>query len=99
MGLTSHSADQVIEQTVKMPVSDYEMIVENNRLLKRVIKDAEEGRWLNCEQAAKYIHKSASHLRGRLKKHIGYTKHGVELLFKREDLDAYLMKHYTPAKD
>lgn len=91
--------NQVIEQTVKMPLSDYELIVENNRLLKSVIAQITGEKWLTTEQAAKYIKKSVTHLRGRLKDHIGFQQSGKHLLFRREDLDKWLMKDYQPAKD
>ena len=96
---TSDRTDQVIEQTIKMPVSDYELIVENNRMLRAVITQITGEKWLTTEDAANYIKKSITHLRGHLKDKIGFSKSGNDLLFKREDLDRYLMKDYKPAKD
>ncbi len=90
---------QVIEQTVKMPISDYNMIIETNRLLQSVVKNITGDKWLNCEEAAQYIKKSVTHLRGQLKDQIGFSKPGADLLFRREDLDAWLMRHYKQAKD
>lgn len=55
--------------------------------------------WLGCKEAAKYIDKSPITLQQRLKHKIGFSKPGKDLMFKVSDLDAYLMKHYTPAKE
>lgn len=93
------SEHQVIEQTVRMPLSDYEMIVENNRLLKSVIAQITGDKWLTTSEAAKYIKKSVTHLRGRLKDQIGFQRSGKYMLFRREDLDRFLMNDYKPAKD
>ena len=93
------SEHQVIEQTVRMPLSDYEMIVENNRLLKSVIAQITGDKWLTTSEAAKYIKKSVTHLRGRLKDQIGFQRSCKDMLFRREDLDKWLMKDYQPAKD
>ena len=90
---------QVIEQTVRMPLSDYEMIVENNRLLKSVIAQITGDKLLTTSEAAKYIKKSVTHLRGRLKDQIGFQRSGKDMLFRREDLDRFLMKDYQPAKN
>jgi hypothetical protein len=97
--MTPSSDHQVIEQTIKMPLDHYEMIVENNRMLKSVIAQITGETWLTTNQAAKYIKKSVTHLRGRLKDEIGYSQPGNEIVFRREDLDRYLMRDYKPAKD
>lgn len=59
----------------------------------------ESDTWLTLEQAAKHIKKSQTHLRMRLKDKIGFSKPGKEIVFRLDDLNAYLMKHYHPAKD
>ncbi len=96
---TSATEHQVIEQTVKMPLDHYQMIVENNRMLKEVIDQIKLKPWLTTAEAAAYINQSVTHLRGRLKDEIGFQKSGKELNFRRVDLDRYLMKDYRPAKD
>jgi len=96
---TAATEPQVIEQTVKMPLSDYELIVENNKMLRSVIDQITLKPWLTTAEAAAYINRSESHLRGRLKDLIGFQKSGKELNFRRVDLDRYLMKDYKPAKD
>jgi len=96
---TTATEHQIIEQTIKMPVSDYEMIVENNRMLRSVIDQITLKPWLTTAEAAAYINRSESHLRGRLKDVIGYQKSGKELNFRRADLDRYLMRDYKPGKE
>ncbi len=66
-----------------MPLSDYEMILENNRLLKSVIANITGDKWLTTSEAAKYIKKSVTHLRGRLKDQIGFQRSGKDILFRR----------------
>lgn len=68
-------------------------------MLKSVIAQITGETWLTTNQAAKYIKKSVTHLRGRLKDEIGYSQPGNEIVFRREDLDRYLMRDYKPAKD
>ena len=99
MSSIPQSEQMIIEQTVKMPLADYDLIMENNLMLQSVIKNITGEKWLNCEEAARYIKKSVSHLRGELKDQIGYSKPDRELLFKTEDLDRWLMKHYRPGQD
>jgi hypothetical protein len=76
-----------------------ETISENNRLMRSIEKQITGEKWLTCEDAARYIKKSVTHLRGKLKDQIGFSKAGNDLLFRTEDLDRWLMKHYRPAKD
>ena len=90
---------QVIEQTVKMPISDYKKMMETHELVKSLVKNITGDKWLNSKEAAKYIKKSVTHLNNRLADQIGYSKAGREFLFRREDLDAWLMRHYKQAKD
>ena len=90
---------QVIEQTVKMPISDYNMIIETNRILQSVVKNITGDKWLTSEEAAKYIKYSPKHLIEVLKDQIGCSQAGREFRFRREDLDAWLMRHYKQAKD
>ena len=68
-------------------------------MLKSVIAQITGETWLTTKEAAKYIKKSVTHLRGRLKDEIGYSQPGSEIVFRREDLDRYLMRDYKPAKD
>lgn len=99
MSSIPQSEQPIIEQTVKMPKADYDMVLETNRMLQAVAKNITGEKWLNCEEAARYIKKSVSHLRGELKDQIGYSKPDRELLFKTEDLDRWLMKHYRPGQE
>lgn len=99
MSSTSAPEHQIIEQTIKMPLSDYELIVENNRMLRQIIGKIQLKEWLTTEEAAIHINRSVSHLRGRLKNKIGFRKVGKELDFRRSDLDRCLMKDYKPGKE
>lgn len=99
MGAAATSNQPVIEQYIKIPIEDYTMMKELIELLKSEVKKLSKKEWLNTEDAAAYINKSVSHLRERLKDKIGFSQPGTEIMFKRTDLDAYLMKHYTPAKE
>jgi hypothetical protein len=99
MSSTATSDQPVIRQVHEIDTDVLDTIAENNRLIRCIEKYITGEKWLTCEEAAKYIKKSATHLRGKLKDQIGYSKPERELLFKVEDLDRWLMKHYTPAKD
>jgi hypothetical protein len=89
----------MVKQVHEVDSEVMEMIADNNRLISSIAKQITGDKWLTVEEAARYIKKSVNHLRGRLKEKIGYSQPEREILFNVADLDAYLMKHYHPAKD
>ena len=98
MSLTTTS-EPVIRYVTEISSDDLDLIRECLEINRRIQNQITGEKWLTTEDAARYIKKSITHLRGHLKNKIGFSKSGNDLLFKREDLDRYLMKDYKPAKD
>ena len=93
------ASEPIIRYVTEISSDDLDLIRECLEINRRIQNHITGEKWLTTEEAAKYIKKSVTHLRGRLKEKIGYSQPGSEILFKREDLDRYLMKDYRPAKD
>jgi len=98
MSLIAQS-EPVIRHVTEIASDDLDLIRECLEINRSIQKQITGEKWLNSEDAARYIKKSVTHLRKVLKDQIGYSKPDHEILFKVEDLDRYLMKHYRPAQD
>jgi hypothetical protein len=86
----------IVKQVFEIDADIVQLIIENNRMMKSFEKELRKDKWLTTEEAARYIKKSKDNLTRNLKEVIGYSQPDKTILYRVQDLEAYLMRHYYP---